>query len=48
MYHLGIVVRAFAAGDIDTDRYYVIFATASGALAAISIYEDILKNALET
>jgi thioredoxin reductase len=42
------VPQVFAAGDIDTDRHFVVFATASGALAAISIYEETLKKALET
>ena len=42
------VPQVFAAGDVDTDRHYIVLAVASGALAAISIYEDILKNALET
>jgi len=41
------VAKVYAAGDVDTDRHYVVLAVASGAIAAISIYEDILKNALE-
>ncbi len=40
------VANVYAPGDVDTDRHYVVFAVASGALAAISIYEDILKRAL--
>lgn len=41
------VADVYAAGDVDTDRYYVVLAVASGAVAAISIYETILKRALE-
>jgi hypothetical protein len=33
-------------GDVDTDRHYVVFAAASGAVAAISIYELLLKEAI--
>ena len=40
------VANVYASGDVDTDRHYVVLAVASGALAAISIYEDILKTAL--
>jgi thioredoxin reductase len=42
------VANVYAVGDVDTDRHYVVLAVASGALAAISIYEDILKRALGT
>lgn len=38
------VANLYASGDVDTDRHYVVLAVASGALAAISIYEDILKT----
>jgi hypothetical protein len=31
-------------GDVYTDRHYIVLAVASGALAAISIYEDILNE----
>jgi len=41
------VAKDYAAGDADTDRHYVVLAVASGAVAAISIYEDFLKKALE-
>jgi thioredoxin reductase len=41
------VAKVYAAGDVDTDRHYVVLAVASGAVAAISIYQDILKKALE-
>jgi thioredoxin reductase len=41
------VPQVFAAGDVDTDRHFVVLAVASGALAAISICEDILKEALQ-
>jgi thioredoxin reductase len=40
------IPNVYAAGDIDTDRHYAILAAASGALAAISIYEELLKDAL--
>ncbi len=39
--------RVYAAGDIDTDRQYVALATAAGARAAISIYEEMLKEAIK-
>lgn len=42
------IPNVFAVGDIDTDRHYAILAAASGALAAISIYEDLLKDAIKT
>lgn len=45
--HQTTITNVYAAGDIDTDRHYVVFAVASGAVAAISIYEDILKQMLE-
>jgi thioredoxin reductase len=38
--------RVFAAGDIDTDRHYVILAAAAGARAAIAIYEGLLSEAV--
>lgn len=40
--------NAYAAGDADTDRHYAILASASGALAAISIYEKLLKSAIKS
>ncbi len=40
------VPNVYAAGDIDTDRHYVVLAAASGALAAISIYEQMLRDAI--
>ena len=40
------VSNVYAVGDLDTDRHYVILAVASGALAAISIYEEILRDAI--
>ena len=40
------VPNVYAAGDFYTDRHYAIPAAASGALAAISIYEELLKNAI--
>ena len=42
------VPKVYAAGDIDTDRHYAVLAAASGALAAISIYEDLLKQTIKT
>ncbi len=41
------IQRVHAVGDIDTDRHYVALACASGALAAISIYEDMLKEKIK-
>jgi thioredoxin reductase len=41
------ISNVYAAGDIDTDRHYAILAAASGALAAISIYEELLKDAIK-
>ncbi len=41
------VPHVYAAGDLDTDRHYAILAAASGALAAISIYEELLKDAIK-
>ena len=40
------VRNVYAVGDVDTDRHYVVFAAASGAVAAISIYEQLLKDAI--
>ena len=40
------IPNVYAAGDIDTDRHYVVLATAAGARAAISIYEKLLKEAI--
>jgi thioredoxin reductase len=42
------VSNVYAAGDLDIDRHYAILASASGALAAISIYDDLLKEAINT
>jgi thioredoxin reductase len=42
------VPNVYAAGDLDPDRHYAILASASGALAAISIYDDLLKEAITT
>lgn len=41
------ISNVYAWGDIDTDRHYAILAAASGALAAISIYEELLKDAIK-
>ena len=41
------IPNVYAVGDIATDRHYVVLATASGALAAISIYESLLKHAIK-
>lgn len=40
------VRNVYAVGDVDTDRHYIVFAAASGAVAAISIYEELLKAAI--
>jgi thioredoxin reductase len=42
------IPNVYAAGDIDTDRHYIVLAAASGALAAISIYEKMLGEAITT
>ena len=42
------VSKVYATGDIDTDRHYIVLAAASGALAAISIYEEMLKDVIGT
>jgi thioredoxin reductase len=42
------IANAYAAGDIDTDRHYAILAAASGSLAAITIYEELLKDAIKS
>jgi thioredoxin reductase len=42
------IPNVYAVGDIATDRHYVVLAAASGALAAISIYENLLKDAIRT
>jgi thioredoxin reductase len=34
------VDRVYAVGDVDTDRHYIVFAAATGAVAVISV----LKN----
>lgn len=41
------VPDVYAIGDIDTDRHYVVLGVASGARAAISIYEKLLKRAIK-
>lgn len=40
------IPNVYAAGDIDTDRHFVVLAAAAGARAAMSIYEKLLKEAL--
>jgi len=40
------VPNVYAVGDVDTDRHYAVFASASGALAAVTIYEELLKSSL--
>lgn len=41
------VENAYAAGDVDLDRHYVVLAAAAGARAAMSIYEKLLASAVE-
>lgn len=36
----------YAVGDIDTDRHYAILASASGAVAAQNIYQELLKESI--
>lgn len=40
------VDKVYAAGDIDTDRYYSILASATRAIAAVTIYEQLIKEAI--
>jgi thioredoxin reductase len=40
------VHNVYATGDVDTDRHFIVFAVASGVVAAISIYEELLKDAI--
>jgi thioredoxin reductase len=40
------VPNVYAIGDIDTDRHFIAFAVAGGVVAAISIYERLLKDAI--
>jgi len=42
------IPNVYAAGDIDTDRHYIVLAAASEALAAISIYEKMFGEAITT
>jgi thioredoxin reductase len=42
------IKNIYAAGDADTDRHYAILASASGALAAICIYDKLLKSAIKS
>ena len=41
------IPNVYAVGDIATDRHYIVLTAASGALAAISIYERLLKDAIK-
>lgn len=41
------VENAYAAGDVDLDRHYVVLAAAAGARAAMSIYEKLLASAVD-
>jgi thioredoxin reductase len=41
------VPNVYAVGDIANDRHYVVLAAASGALASISIYETLLRDAIK-
>ncbi|WP_458744446.1 NAD(P)/FAD-dependent oxidoreductase [Candidatus Nitrosocosmicus sp. T] len=40
------IANVYAVGDMDTDRHYAILASASGATAALAIYEDLLRGAI--
>jgi len=40
------IANVYAVGDMDTDRHYAILASASGAIAALAIYEDLLRGAI--
>lgn len=40
------VHNVYAVGDVDNDRHYIVFAAASGVVAALSIYEELLRDAV--
>ncbi len=40
------VSKVYAAGDIDKDRHYAILASASGAVAAQNIYQELLRKSI--
>jgi thioredoxin reductase len=40
------VPNVYAIGDVDTDRHFIVFGVAGGVVAAISIYERLLKDAI--
>ena len=40
------VPNVYAVGDVDTDRHFIVFAVAGGVVAAISIYERLLKDTI--
>jgi thioredoxin reductase len=40
------VPNVYAIGDVDTDRHFIALAVAGGVVAAISIYERLLKDAI--
>lgn len=40
------VSKVYAVGDIDRDRHYAILASASGAVAAQNIYQELLRESI--
>lgn len=40
------VSKVYAVGDIDRDRHYAILASASGAIAAQNIYQELLRESI--
>ena len=44
--HQTSISKVYAVGDIDKDRHYAILASASGAIAAQTIYQEILRESI--
>jgi thioredoxin reductase len=44
--HQTSISKVYAVGDIDKDRHYAILASASGAVAAQTIYQEILRESI--
>ena len=44
--HQTSISKVYAVGDIDKDRHYAILASASGAVAAQTIYQELLRESI--
>lgn len=44
--HQTSISKVYAVGDIDKDRHYAILASASGAIAAQTIYQELLRESI--